>query len=409
MVETVPPNVQISGLIVNPLVTQLEAGKSTLVSIKYNSMFRDVTYKTVDELFKPKSKEGDVAPGLVVKNKKLEARLKKEKDAAASAAPADPKAKGKAPPAKPEPKKAEPAGKAVKKTPAQEEEERLEAERLAREAEEAEAARIKALEDAFDKAGVLRSLGGRVYDFDVEDEYHRTQHYEWLLPMYFKCVDEDAPLKERKVRTLFMEARTTTVPKSLVSNADQLDFGEVPVALRVTKEILVKNVGHREEKIRLQSLSPFGGFSVLNAMRPIQPGETRAIVVQFEPLAQQIYEERIVLYSDFTTVSVVMKGVGVRPEVEIDPEEGLIAFGNVLVNETVEKSFKIHNVSSFPVRFELLSEASGVKNRKKTVPFMLMPASATVAADETYEVKIVFQPDRTSNDYLDVLLIDITN
>ena len=132
-------------------------------------------------------------------------------------------------------------------------------------------------------------------------------------------------------------------------------------------------------------------------------------MVQFEPLAQQIYEERIVLYSDFTTVSVVMKGVGVRPEVEIDPEEGLIGFGNVLVNETVEKSFKIHNVSSFPVRFELIYEASGVKNRKKTVPFMLMPASATVAADETYEVKILFQPDRVSNDYFDVLLIDIPN
>jgi len=75
------------------------------------------------------------------------------------------------------------------------------------------------------------------------------------------------------------------VPKSLESDVQVLDFGEVPVALRVTKEILVKNVGNREEKMKLQSLSPFGGFSVLNAMRTIKPGETRAIVVQFEPLA----------------------------------------------------------------------------------------------------------------------------
>jgi hypothetical protein len=127
----------------------------------------------------------------------------------------------------------------------------LEAERLAQEAEEAELARVKALEDAFDKDGALRTFGGRVFDFDVEDEFKRTQHYEWLLPMYFKCVDEDASLKEKKVRTLFMEARTTTVPKSLCSNVDQLDFGEVPVALRVTKEILVKNVGHRDEVMRL--------------------------------------------------------------------------------------------------------------------------------------------------------------
>lgn len=168
------------------------------------------------------------------------------------------------------------------------------------------------------------------------------------------------------------------MPKSLESDVQVLDFGEVPVALRVTKEILVKNVGNREEKMKLQSLSPFGGFSVLNAMRTIKPGETRAIVVQFEPLAQQIYEERIVLFSDFTTVSVNMKGIGVRPEVHLDPEEGLISFGNVLINENVEKTFKIENISSFPVKFELKSEASGVGNKKKTVPFMLVPSTATI-------------------------------
>lgn len=61
------------------------------------------------------------------------------------------------------------------------------------------------------------------------------------------------------------------------------------------------------------------------------------------------------LFSEYTTVSVMIKGIGVRPEVTIEPEEGLISFGNVLVNETVEKAFKIKNVSSFPVKFNLLS------------------------------------------------------
>ena len=99
-------------------------------------------------------------------------------------------------------------------------------------------------------------------------------------------MDPEASQKERKVKTSYVEVRTTTVPRSLVSNVSTLDFGEVPVALRVTKEILVKNIGIREETMKLQSLSPFGGFSVLNAMRSIKPGETRPIVIQFEPLAQ---------------------------------------------------------------------------------------------------------------------------
>jgi hypothetical protein len=30
-----------------------------------------------------------------------------------------------------------------------------------------------------------------------------------------------------------------------------LDFGEIPVALRITREILVKNVGNKEETLKL--------------------------------------------------------------------------------------------------------------------------------------------------------------
>ena len=33
----------------------------------------------------------------------------------------------------------------------------------------------------------------------------------------------------------------------------------------------------------------------------------------------------------------------------------------------------------------------------------------TIKANEEYEVKILFQPDHVSNDYFDILLIDIPN
>lgn len=44
MIELVPPNPKLSGLMVNPLVQSLAAGKSTLVSVKYTSKFRDLTH-----------------------------------------------------------------------------------------------------------------------------------------------------------------------------------------------------------------------------------------------------------------------------------------------------------------------------------------------------------------------------
>lgn len=155
-----------------------------------------------------------------------------------------------------------------------------------RDVEEKEAARCKALEDGFNKTTELRSMGGRVYDFDMENKFKRTQHYEWLLPVFFRCMEKEEGEKEFRVRTMYLEARTTTVTRSLLSNVHVLDFGEVPVAQRVTKELLIKNIGNREEELKLQSLSPFGGFSVLNAMRCAYPGETKNVVIQFEPLAQ---------------------------------------------------------------------------------------------------------------------------
>lgn len=169
-----------------------------------------------------------------------------------------------------------------------------------------------------------------------------------------------------------------------------MEFGEIPVAFKQTKEILIKNVGDRDEMMRMEPLTPFGGFSVLNAMRTIKPGETKPVVIQFEPLAQQIYEERVVLYSGSTMVSVLLKGTGVRPEVNIEPQEGMISFNNCLVGETVERTFTISNISSFPVNFNLDSQVSGVENISKQKPFLFMPSFGTIAAQSKYEVKILF-------------------
>ena len=80
-------------------------------------------------------------------------------------------------------------------------------------------------------------------------------------------------------------------------------------------------------------------------MRTIKPGETKPVIVHFEPLAQQIYEKRVVIYSGTTMVSVNLKGTGVSPEVHIEPEDGLLQFQNALVGEVIEKAFTIIGLS----------------------------------------------------------------
>lgn len=62
------------------------------------------------------------------------------------------------------------------------------------------------------------------------------------------------------------------------------------------------------------------------------------------------------IQSNHTVVSVNLRGIGVRPEVEISGvPDGLLSFGNVVANEYVEKNFIIKNISSFPVTFSLVS------------------------------------------------------
>lgn len=80
MVEVVPPNPQLSGILVNPLVVPLQADRSALVSFKYLSKFRDFTPYTLEDLYKPKENEGgDIPRGMVARNKKIAERLEQKK------------------------------------------------------------------------------------------------------------------------------------------------------------------------------------------------------------------------------------------------------------------------------------------------------------------------------------------
>lgn len=58
LVEAVPPNLTLCGIIVNPLVIPLAAGRSSLVSFKYYSKFRDFNAYTLADLYKPKGTDG---------------------------------------------------------------------------------------------------------------------------------------------------------------------------------------------------------------------------------------------------------------------------------------------------------------------------------------------------------------
>ena len=50
---------------------------------------------------------------------------------------------------------------------------------------------------------------------------------------------------------------------------------------------------------------------------------------------------------------------------ELKPENGLVNMGNVILGESIEKSFKIQNISNFKFDFNVLPIAEGLRNNNR--------------------------------------------
>ena len=171
----------------------------------------------------------------------------------------------------------------------------------------------------------------------------------------------------------------------------------------------MKNESEEEQILQMIPPTPYGGFAVLNALRTLAPGGVQSIILQFEPLAQQKYEEPLKIMSQFTRVSCHLKGVGVRPEVMIDPNDGLMDFGNVLEGDISEKTFTIENLSGFPVSFKLNWENKGMPNTNGKDTFCYIPAAGTITAKGKMKIRVIFSPEYQSNQFYEKVLIDIPN
>ena len=168
------------------------------------------------------------------------------------------------------------------------------------------------------------------------------------------------------------------------------------MGFRQIQELLVKNDSDVTQYIKIDLLPLFGGFAVINALRPILPGKVVNLVITFQPHYQQIFQENLRIYSDTSSLTVTLKGKGVNPEVKLDPEDQLLDAGPVLLGDFVEKTFTITNISNFENKFTLETLAKGIQNRSGDRAFTFMPQTGTIPALEKQVVTMRFQPTRVS-------------
>ena len=153
---------------------------------------------------------------------------------------------------------------------------------------------------------------------------------------------------------------------------------------------------------QLPGLNAVGPFCVLNALRPLPPGGSAHVcLVQFSPTARGVRSEPLDLQCPALgrSLRVHLRGEGVSPTLELDPEDGFVDLGHVVAGRCAERFLKIKNTSVFPLAYKLrpTGEAVPRENRDGSAPFLCVPAEATVAPGDTLAVRIKFRPDHGRN------------
>jgi len=108
-------------------------------------------------------------------------------------------------------------------------------------------------------------------------------------------------------------------------------------------------------------------------------------------------------------VSAVLKGKGVRPEVKIFPENGLLPFGAVVKGDQSEKTFQIKNVSHFAIKYKLVAIVDGLKNFNNSEVFGFIPTEGSIEAQKEAQIQVVFRPDRVGEKFYSLIVIDAPN
>ena len=153
---------------------------------------------------------------------------------------------------------------------------------------------------------------------------------------------------------LNLEISTTVKQPELVASKMRIDFGQIAVGQAHVEELRVKNMS--PSPMMLETVSPHtvGPYSVLNAARPLAAdGGSMVLKVQFAPLKQLKFFEKLHLRTDAGFVDVSLVGQGVSPVLSIEPADGHIELGHVVRGERSTGKCLLRNCSVFPLRYTM--------------------------------------------------------
>ncbi|XP_077371028.1 cilia- and flagella-associated protein 74 isoform X3 [Festucalex cinctus] len=274
-----------------------------------------------------------------------------------------------------------------------------------------------------------------------------SRYSEYTIPCFVS--DGDPPQEDRQAQPtwsplniVYLKLQCPAIQPPLVvvsSNIRNyaLDFQQVAVGERVIKRFSVKNISEESLELRSSLLDIYGPFSLLNALRGIRPGEQHTLVLAFCPTLENKYCETLEVRCQKMTLAVTLRGEGVVPAITSSHPGGLLDFGYVLEKESTSQVLKLQNSSAVAVGFKAMlyslspSKTQGADERvalllggytdSKIQPvvgtqnynglsvFSVLPVEGSIAAKQSQDVVVTFQPDHPSVNYSDQLTIELVN
>uniref|UniRef100_A0A7M4F678 Cilia and flagella associated protein 74 n=1 Tax=Crocodylus porosus TaxID=8502 RepID=A0A7M4F678_CROPO len=267
----------------------------------------------------------------------------------------------------------------------------------------------------------------------------RGQFEKYIIPCFVASGDIDEKgvsetLNYSPYNTLYLELHCPAVAPSVVITSDNgkniINFGEVAVGHRITKQITIQNVSDEQLAIGFSILNPHGPFLLVNPVGSLQPGENQLLVISFCPDENKLFFETLDICTIKNTLTLSITGHGVTPSIACSVEGEILDMGYVIAKEKGTSTFKIQNTSTLALKYSMQleslsqtrnrdlqklpsfltsptkrTELVGTQNYSGLSVFSVFPVEGVIDIGKSQDFTVTFSPDHESLYYSDCLKV----
>ncbi|XP_021273277.1 cilia- and flagella-associated protein 74 isoform X3 [Numida meleagris] len=238
----------------------------------------------------------------------------------------------------------------------------------------------------------------------------RGRFEKYIIPCFVASGDIDEKkgsenLSFSPYNTLYLELHCPAVAPSVVVTSDNgkntVDFGGVAVGQTIFKRTTIQNISPEKLELRFSVLNLTGPFLLVRAVRMLEPGEIKTLIISFSPNENKSFFETLDIQTVKNNLALRITGHGVTPSTVCSVEE-VLDMGYVLASEKATSTFKIENNSTLtlPYSIHLASFSSATDKDFRRIPSFLMSSlqRTETAGTENYNGLNVFSVTPTEGE-----------